>query len=168
MRKKNLRGIGMREGEASFVVSLASVFRQPTSKRVRKAVKEIKRFAVKHSKAESVFLGEEVNAFLSKHSKNIPRRIDVTVLLEEKKARVFLKGSKEIEEFKKRKEEQEKDRKKKREEKAEAKKEGKEEKKEGKKEGKTEEEEAKEALRKEKKEKEKAARAVDIKRKVGR
>ncbi|MFH1256304.1 MAG: hypothetical protein V1494_03340 [Candidatus Diapherotrites archaeon] len=150
----------MKGNEAEYTVPLQWVFTQPKTKRLRKAVAELRRFAVKHSRAEKVLVSNEVNEFINRQSIHLPRRIEVVLFRhkgEEEEVRVFLKGGKGLAEEKKRKAEDEKKKKKEKEEKEKKTAE------EKKAEKAKEEEEAKKL--EEKREKEKAAQKAEIKMK---
>ena len=150
----------MKGEQAEYIIPLRDAFKFPKPKRIIKTLGVIKRFVFKHTRKREVFIAKEVNEFLHKHSKNIPRRIDSVIVIDGENARVFLREGKELEEFKKKLAE-----KKKAKEKKSEKKEGKD-----KEEKKAESEEEKELERKkeEKKIKEEAAMKTDIKRKTGR
>ncbi|MBN2127681.1 MAG: 60S ribosomal protein L31 [Candidatus Diapherotrites archaeon] len=145
----------MKGNEAEYVISLRNAFTKPPLKRPKAALNEIKRFVSKHTRIKEISIAMEVNEFIFKNSKNIPRKVNAVLLKQKDKVTVYLKGSKKLEEDKKKAVEKTKDKKKK-----EEKKETKEAKKQE-----TEEEEKKEKELKEKKEREKAAEAVSIKRK---
>ena len=154
----------MKGNEAEYVAPLQWVYTQPRWKRHRKALNELRRFAVKHSRAKNVLIATEVNEFINANSLNVPRRISVVLFREkgeEDTVRVFLKGGKGLAEQKKRKAEDEKRKKKEKEEKEKEKeKKTAEEKKEDKEKA---EEEAKRL--EEKREKEKAAQKAEMKMK---
>ncbi len=145
----------MKGDEAEYIIPLRKAFTQPKGKRIRKALNIIRAFAEKHTRIEKVVLTKDLNEFLLKESKNIPRKVEVLFKKDGERLIIFLKGSREIEEFKKKKAEEEKAK----------------EKKKGKKEEKTKEEkeaeEEKERKKEEKKVREKAAEKADIKRKTG-
>jgi ribosomal protein L31E len=143
----------MKGNEAEYIISLKKAFNKPPLKRPKAALNEIKKFIKKHARTENVFISNEVNEFIFKNSKNIPRKLNAVLLKQKNKIKVYLKGSKKLEEDKKAAEKAKETKKAK---KTETKKETKE---------KTEEQEKKEKELKEKKEKEKAAEAVSIKRK---
>ncbi|MFH1588031.1 MAG: hypothetical protein ABIA76_01695 [Candidatus Diapherotrites archaeon] len=153
----------MKGNQAEYVISLVGVFKHPPLKRIKRALNEIKRFVRKHTRIEDVLIDTEVNEFLHKNSKNIPRKVNATLVKAENKIIVYLSNSKRIEEDKKKREERKKEKSKEDKEKKKPKKETKEKAKE-----KTEEEK-KEAEHKkkleEKKQAEKAADAVEHKRK---
>ncbi len=144
----------MKGEHADYVIPLERAFSFPPKKRIRKAVAVIKQFVKKHTHYNDTSLSNEVNEFLHLHSKNIPHRINATILIDGAKAHVFLQKGTGLEEHKKKKEAKKK--------KKEAKKEEKE---------KADEQEEKEAAEEKKKkledkrEKEEAAKA-DIKRKT--
>jgi len=145
----------MKGEQAEYRINLTNAFMFPPKKRIRKALNEILKFSKKHTRAKETLVSNEVNNYLHKNSKNIPRKVDAILLKEGDKTRVFLKDGKELKVFldhmakaKKQKEEKKK---------------AKESKKEGK--GAEEEKEKKEKLE-EKKAKEEAQKASDIKRKA--
>ncbi|MBI2597696.1 MAG: hypothetical protein HYW50_00700 [Candidatus Diapherotrites archaeon] len=90
------------------VISFRKVFLQPKNKRIRKALNEINSFVRKHEKGTGVWVSEEVNEFLHKNSKNIPRKISAVLLKTEKNVAVYLAGGKQLEEDIKRKKAEEK------------------------------------------------------------
>ena len=147
--------------KAEYVIPLNRAFMFPQKKRIRKALNEIKRFVKKHTHSSIISVSNEVNEFLHKNSKNIPRRVRATLYREGGKVGVFLEKGKALEAYIKKKGDEQK--KKRRAEKEKPAEKGAEEKAAEKE--KTGEE--KEKLE-QKKEKEKAARAAEIKRKTGR
>lgn len=96
----------MKGEEAEYVISLVHVIDQNWAKKARRAMNEIRRFVHKHTrkKAENVVITADVNEFVWKDSRNVPRRVPVILKLEGEKVIVYLKGSKQIAEDKKRKE----------------------------------------------------------------
>ncbi len=137
----------MKQNEFESVISLRKVFGFPKTKRTRKAINEIKAFALKHAKNVQVSISEEVNRLLLENSRNIPRKINAVLVKNDKKVTVYLQGGKQLKEDQKREAEEKK------------KKEQKE--KEEKEKPKEEETEQKEKL-KDKKEKEKAAKSLEM------
>jgi ribosomal protein L31E len=146
----------MKGNEAEYIISLRKAFDKPPIKRPKAALNEIKKFIKKHTRIENVLISNEVNEFIFKNSKNIPRKLNIVLLKQKNKIKVYLKGSKKLEEDKKAAEKAKETKKLK---KTETKKETK----ENTKEKETKEKHEKEL--KEKKQKEKAAEAVSIKRK---
>jgi len=152
----------MKGEEAEYVVPFRKLFNQPVTKRARRAIRELKRFAVKHTRVDEngVLIAEEVNREVWKNSYNIPRRVNVILRKKGGKIIVYLQGGKQLAEDKKREEKEKKA--------AADKKKEKEAKDKGKSEAKAAaEEEGKEKLA-EKKIKEKAAEKADFKRKTGK
>lgn len=149
----------MKGNEAEYVVPFRAVFKAPKGKRARRAIVAIRRFVRKHTRveAENVKITADVNKAVWAHANHIPRRIAVVLKKDADKVVVYLKGSKQIDEDKKKLEAEKKKklvakRKKEKEKKAEKKK---------------EEEKDEEKARKleEKREKEKAMAALEAKRK---
>jgi ribosomal protein L31E len=154
----------MKGEQAEYVISLVNVFRHPPLKRIKRALNEIKRFVKKHSRIEEVAIDQEVNEFLHKNSKNIPRKLNATLVKDGEKIIVYLTGSKKIEEDQKKGDAEKKEKKKGAKE--EKKKEGKEKKEEtGKEKSNEEKEEEQKKKLEEKKKLEKAAAALEHKRK---
>ncbi len=142
----------MKGKEAEYIISLTKAFEKPKLKRPKAVLNIINEFVKKHTRIEKTWISKEVNEFIFKNSKNIPRKIEVVFLKQKTKIKVYLKGSKQLEEDKKQALKKAKAKKKK----TETKKEN---------EAKTEEEKKKEQELKQKKEQEKAAEAISIKRK---
>ncbi|MBU0662656.1 MAG: hypothetical protein ABH854_03525 [Candidatus Diapherotrites archaeon] len=167
----------MKGEEAEYVVPFRKLFNQPVPYRARRAIRELKRFAVKHTRVEEseVLIAEEVNREVWKNSYNIPRRANVILRKKDGKIVVYLQGGKQLAEDKKREEKEKKAAEDKKKEK-EAKDKGKSEVKSGAAEPKGEahgsradpsaQEESKRLA--EKKIKEKAAEKADFKRKTGK
>ena len=138
-----------------YVISLKPAILRSYTKKADKAVLEIKRFVLKHSRNPNILITNEVNQFLWQRGKfKIPKKIAVTLKEVDGSIKVYLKGSKTLIE-------EEKARAKKKKEKKE---EGKEKKKEKKTEAELAAEEEKKRKLEEKREKEKAAQAVEFKR----
>ncbi len=138
--------------ERQFVVSFSKVYRAPRPKRAFRAINFLKKFAFKHFRAsnENVFISQAVNeAVWGKGREHIPRKLEIKVVKEEDRARIYLKDEK-IKKPKKEKPEEKKE-----EKKAESKEEA------------AEKEEI-EKKKKEKKAKEKAAELSQIKRGTGK
>lgn len=134
--------------EKQFVVSFSKVFRAPRPKRAFRAINFLKKFVFKHFRVEedNVMISQAVNEKIWERGReHIPRRIEIKIVKEKEKARVYLKDEK-IEKPKKEKAKEEPK---------------KEEKKE---EEKTAEEKETERKKEEKKAKEKAADVSQIKR----
>ncbi|PIN85389.1 MAG: hypothetical protein COV47_02525 [Candidatus Diapherotrites archaeon CG11_big_fil_rev_8_21_14_0_20_37_9] len=147
----------MKGDKFNYVIPLERAFMFPPKKRIRKALNEILRFVKKHARPKTTLVATEVNEYLHKNSKNIPRRVNATLYREDDKVTVYLETGKQLEAYLKKKEAEKKHKDKEKKEKT---KEAAE---------KTEiKEEDKEKAKKleEKKEKEKAARASEIKRKA--
>ncbi len=144
----------MKGEQADYVIPLSKAFSFPPKKRITKALAVIRAFVKKHARTTEFAISNEVNEFLHLHSKNIPKKVMATLLLEDKKVTVFLQGGKGMEIYKKmqaekKKKGQKKDDKKDKDEKAE----------------KESDEEKKKKLE-DKKEKEDSAKAAGIKRKT--
>ena len=160
----------MKGEKADYTISLEKAFMFPVTKRVRKALNEIRNFCSKHARAKETAISNEVNEFIHKNSKNIPRRIKAVLLKENERVVVFLQGGKELPLYIKKRmdEKKKKDAKKEKQgKKGEAKEQGAEEKKEGEKEAKKDaaaEEAEKKKLLEEKRQKEEAAKALEHKR----
>lgn len=148
----------MKGEKAEYKINLGKAFLFTPRIRVRKALGVIKKFVKKHTRAkeENIFVSPEVNEVLHLNSKNIPKKIDVTLLKEGDKVTVFSQKGKGLEEHVK-KEKAKKEEKAKKDDKA------KKEKAESK-EKEAQKEEEKHKLE-EKKEMEKSAQAAEIKRK---
>ena len=148
----------MKGEKANYHITLVKAFYYPRKRWIRKALNEIKRLVQKHTRAKEISISQEVNELLHKNSKNIPRRIQATLLKESEKVTVFLEKGKQIDSYIKKREADKKKAKEKKDEK---------ETKEEKKEQAEKDEEQKKRLE-EKKLKEDAAKASDIKRKTGK
>ena len=140
----------MKQNEFESVISLRKVFGFPKTKRTRKAINEIKAFALKHEKNAQVGISGEVNRLLQENSRNIPRKINAVLVKSGKKVTVYLSGGKQLKEDRKREAEEKEKKKKEQKEKEEKEKPKKE-----------EETEQKEKLQ-DKKEKEKAAKSLEM------
>src|SRR3989344_2904667 len=145
----------MKGEQANYVIGLEKAFLFPPKTRVKKAITQIRKFVKKHTRMQNFALSNEVNEYLHKHSKNIPKKIPATLLREPNRIVIFLQNGKALPEYIKKN--------------AEKKKEQKESKKEEKKDKaeKTPENDTEKKLE-EKKAKEDAAKAADIKRKTGK
>lgn len=151
----------MKGEKAEYKINLGKAFLFPPRIRVRKALGVIKKFVKKHTRAkeENILISPEVNEVIHFNSKNIPKKIDVTLLKHGEKVTVFSQKGKGLEEQIK-KEKEKKEEKAKKEDKT--KKESKE--KAATKEKEEQKEDNKHKLE-EKKEKEKSAQAAEMKRK---
>jgi len=77
--------------EKLYTIPLKDVLKVPTPKRTNRAVKEIRKFLIKHTKVKNVKLDKSINESLwIKGSKNPPRSIKVKVSLEEDTLKVTL------------------------------------------------------------------------------
>jgi len=153
-----------KEETKDYRMSLNPVKRFPPKKRAKRAMTFIRRFVTKNTRIpnEDVAIAKDVNeAVWTRGIRNIPNKIEISVLIEGKKARVFLKDSKGIKAYI---EEKKAEKKKKEEKEAEKKKEEKAETKEEKKEA-NEQEKIEEQKKEEKKLKEKYSEAIEMKRK---
>lgn len=145
----------MKGNEAEYTIGLRTAFLFPPKKRIRKALNVIKRFVKKHTRAEEILVSNEVNEFLHKNSKNIPRKVKTILLKHEKTINVYLQDGTQLKAYREAQEKEKKEKTKKKEEKEKAKEA---------KAAPAETEENKEKLE-EKKAKEKAAKASEMKRK---
>jgi ribosomal protein L31E len=150
----------MKGEEAEYTIPLARAFNFPPTKRPRKAINAIKTFVYKHTRSKNTLITADLNKEIFKNSKNIPRKVKVMLRKEKDKIIVYLAGSKQIQEDRKKREEAKKKKEKPKKEVKTEKQEPAAEKSEEKK------KEEKETKLKEKKEKEKSAQITDIKRKV--
>ncbi len=155
--------IGMKGEQANYIIPLDRAFLFPPKKRIRKALNEIKRFVKKHTRAKEILVSTEINEFIHKNSKNIPRKISATLLKENEKVSVYLETGKQLKEYLSKKDALKKQKEKKSKEKSDKKKEDQPTK--GAPEGKAEEDEKK---LEEKKAKEAAIKSADMKRKTGK
>jgi len=146
----------MKGEQAEYIISFGKVFNQPRAVRMTKALNSIRSFVKKHTRNENTVITKDVNEYMWKNSKNVPRKIPVILRKSGDKIIVYLQGSKQLEEDKKR-EAEIKTRKEKAKEKAEEKKEMTAAEKQA--------EAEKERLKEEKKIKEQAAEVTGIKRK---
>ncbi len=97
-----------KEEAKEFVVSLSKVFKNPKPKRAYRAINFIKKFIFKHFriKADDVSISNALNeAIWAKGREHIPRKIEIKVVKEDNKAKVYLKGEKIAQPKKKKKEE---------------------------------------------------------------
>lgn len=90
----------MKGNEAEYTIGLKTAFLFPPKKRIRKALNVINRFVKKHSRAEKILVSNEVNEFLHKNSKNIPRRVKAILLKREKTVTVYLQNGKQLKAYK--------------------------------------------------------------------
>jgi ribosomal protein L31E len=138
--------------EKQFVVSFSSLFKAPKPKRAPRAIMLIKRFVFKHLRvaAGNTKISQALNeAVWASGREHIPRKLEVKVVKEGEKARVFLPNEKIEKPAKEKKKEKEK-------------------KPEEKKKEEKERQEEIEKKKEEKKAKEKAAEATAIKRGTGK
>jgi len=91
----------MKGTEAEYVVPLGRMFKMPRTKRVNRAITEIRTFAYKHTKNKAVKIAPELNRKVWANSKNIPRRVEVMLRKEGEGIVAYLKGGKEVEETRK-------------------------------------------------------------------
>ncbi len=80
----------MKGERAEYYINFERAFMFPRPKRVRKALTETKRFVTKHTRAKDISISGEVNEFIHKNSKNIPRGMGAVLYREEGKVSVFL------------------------------------------------------------------------------
>ncbi len=79
--------------EKVYTIPLAKAYRSPKPKRANRAISVIKRFLERHTKAERVVIGQSINeAVWEKSRKRPPRRIRVSVDVEEGVARAEMVG----------------------------------------------------------------------------
>ena len=89
----------MKGEKAEYKINLPKAFMFPVTKRVRKALSEIKAFVKKHARVKDTAISNEVNEFIHKNSKNIPRGINAVLLKEDKRVIVFLQGGKQLDAY---------------------------------------------------------------------
>ena len=88
--------------QENYIIPLQKAYDKPRTRRANVAISLIFDFLNKHTrkKKEDVILTKEVNEFIwSKSIENPPRKISVSIRIKDDKVYVFLKGSKEIENF---------------------------------------------------------------------
>lgn len=146
----------MKGEQAEYNIGLAKAFIYQPKKRIVKAINVIKSFVKKHTRAKEVLISNEVNHFLHRNSKNLPRKVNAVFLKENNSVRVFLQKGKDLESYLKNRDAEKKKKEEKRKEAKEEKKETAEEK---------EKKQSDEKKLEEKKEMEKAAQAAEMKRK---
>lgn len=83
--------------ERSYVIPLSDAYRAPRKKRAKVAIRILKEFVARHTKADVVKLSNKVNEYVwSRSAEKPPRRIPVVVKVleegEEKVAWVYLSG----------------------------------------------------------------------------
>lgn len=86
----------------SYMVPLKRAYEKPRTRRSNVAVKEIFDFLYKHTrkKKEDIVIAKEVNEFIWKRGiQKPPRRVAISIRMKDDKVYVFLKDSKEIENF---------------------------------------------------------------------
>jgi large subunit ribosomal protein L31e len=86
----------------SYMVPLRRAYEKPRTRRSNVAVKEVFDFLYKHTrkKKEDIIIAKEVNEFIWKRGiQKPPRRVAISIREKEGKVYVFLKDSKEIENF---------------------------------------------------------------------
>lgn len=92
-----------------YVIPLKPAMKAIRTLRANAAVREIRRFLAKHRRGKETTITQEVNELLWERGKfKIPSKLEVTVKDFNGKSRVYLKGSKLIEEEAKKKTEEEK------------------------------------------------------------
>lgn len=83
--------------ERQFVVSFSKVYLTPRPKRAFRAINFLRKFAFKHFRVrgEDVFISEAVNeAVWAKGREHIPRKLEIKIVKDEDKARIYLKDEK--------------------------------------------------------------------------
>lgn len=83
--------------EREFTVGLQPAYRLPKPRRANKAIRLLKDFAYKHfrTKRENVLISNKVNETIWERGReNIPRKINIKIVLAEGKANIFLKKEK--------------------------------------------------------------------------
>jgi ribosomal protein L31E len=106
-----------------LTISLNFLNKYPSTGRAEKAIKKIREFAEKNSRAkkENIKIASEVNEKVWGHGMvNVPQKVELEILKEGNATRVFLKGGKQLEEYLKKKSAEEKEKAKKAEEKKKA------------------------------------------------
>ena len=86
----------MKGEQAEYVIGLRNAFMFPPKKRIRKALNVINRFVKKHTRAKEISISNKVNEYLHENSKNIPRRVNATLLKDGDKVTVFLQNGKAL------------------------------------------------------------------------
>ena len=97
MAKKEKKKVEKKLEERPFVVSFSKVYRAPRPKRAFRAINFLKKFAFKHFrvKGEDVFISQAVNeAIWAKGREHIPRKIEIKIVKDEEKAKIYLKDEK--------------------------------------------------------------------------
>ncbi|VVB99387.1 Uncharacterised protein [uncultured archaeon] len=89
----------MKGDKVGYSIDLRNAFKFTALKRPRKALSEIKAFVNKHARPKEIRISNEVNGFIFKHSKNIPRRIEAVLYREGSTVSVFLQGGKEMDAY---------------------------------------------------------------------
>ncbi len=107
----------MKGEEAEYIIPLRKVFNNPKTKRSRKAVTAVRRFATKHTHMDKVLISNDLNEIILEKSHHPPRKLEVVFWKDGEILRVYAKGSKELANDKKLKADKEKEKKKKKEEK---------------------------------------------------
>src|SRR3989338_7499293 len=98
----------MKGEKAEYTINLTKAFMFPVTKRVRKALNEIKAFVRKHTRSKEISISNEVNEYIHKNSKNIPRYLKAVLLKDGPRIAVFLQGGKQLEAYQKKKIEEKK------------------------------------------------------------
>jgi len=86
----------------SYIVPLQRAYEKPRTRRSNVAVKEVFDFLFKHTrkKKEDIVIAKEVNEYIWKRGiEKPPRRVAISIRQKDNKVYVFLKDSKEIENF---------------------------------------------------------------------
>jgi len=74
----------MKDNEAIYTIPLRDAFQVPVTKRATKAIKIVKAFLTRHTKAEEIKLDSSINeALWSRGIKKPPRSVKVKVVKEE-------------------------------------------------------------------------------------
>ena len=84
----------MKGEQAEYMIPLRTAFRFPKPKRMIKTLGVIRQFVFKHTRKKDVLIANEVNEYLHKNSKNVPRRVDSVIVIDGEKAMVFLREGK--------------------------------------------------------------------------
>ena len=86
----------MKGEKAEYTISLQKAFLYPVTKRVRKALSETRDFVSKHARTNETRISNEVNEYIHKNSKNIPRKLNAVLFKDGPVVSVFLQGGKEL------------------------------------------------------------------------
>jgi len=91
----------VKEIERNFIVRLARIGKGKRHNKAERAIKHLQKFGVKHFKVKlkDVLISTDLNEFIWQNSKsNIPTKVEIVARKSNQIVRIYLKGSKQLEE----------------------------------------------------------------------